>query len=63
MSQHYLIHHGIGNVGVGGAGGPMRFGANLMLRAIGKPNLRFFASIDAAKLWLNAVPVNNGQAQ
>jgi hypothetical protein len=37
---------------VGGSGPAMRFGTNLMLRAIGKRNLRFFASMDAAELWL-----------
>lgn len=30
----------------------MRLGTNLMLRAIGRPNLRYFASRDAALLWL-----------
>jgi hypothetical protein len=39
---------------VGGSGPAMRFGTNLMLKAIGKRNLRFFASIDAGELWLHA---------
>jgi hypothetical protein len=37
---------------VGGGGTAMRFGTNLMLRAIGKRNLRFFASMEAADVWL-----------
>ncbi len=30
----------------------MRYGTNLMLRAVGRPNVRYFASRDAALLWL-----------
>jgi hypothetical protein len=39
---------------VGGGSPAMRFGTNLMLKAIGKRNLRFFASMEAATLWLEA---------
>lgn len=36
-----------------GDGSPMmRYGTNLMLQAIGRPNLRYFASRDAALVWL-----------
>ena len=34
----------------------MRYGTNLMLRAIGKPNIRYFANRDAALLWLGIEP-------
>ncbi|HSX00690.1 MAG TPA: STAS/SEC14 domain-containing protein [Candidatus Saccharimonas sp.] len=30
----------------------MRHGTNLMLRAIGRSNLRFFSNLDSAKRWL-----------
>ena len=39
---------------VGSANPLMRHSTNLMLRAIGKSNLRYFASFDAAELWLGA---------
>jgi UDP-N-acetylmuramyl pentapeptide synthase len=34
----------------------MRSGTNLMLRAIGRSNLRYFASRDAALMWLGVDP-------
>jgi hypothetical protein len=37
---------------VGDANPLMRYGTNLMLRAINKSNLRYFASFDAALIWL-----------
>jgi hypothetical protein len=30
----------------------MRYGTNLMLRAIGRANVRYFASTEAAQAWL-----------
>ena len=38
---------------VGDSNPVMRYGTNLMLKAIGRSNLRYFASFDAAWLWLN----------
>ncbi len=36
-----------------GDGSPaMRFGTNLMLRAIGRGNVHYFSSLDAARIWL-----------
>jgi UDP-N-acetylmuramyl pentapeptide synthase len=32
---------------------PMRYSTNLMLRAIGKSNLRYFGNIDSARKWLH----------
>jgi UDP-N-acetylmuramyl pentapeptide synthase len=37
---------------VGSSGTVMRHGTNLMLRAIGRPDARYFASRDAAYIWL-----------
>jgi hypothetical protein len=37
---------------VGGGSPAMRYGTNLMLRAIGRRNLRYFASHEAARRWL-----------
>lgn len=37
---------------VGGGGAPMRYGTNLMLRAIGRRNMRYFSSPEAARDWL-----------
>lgn len=34
----------------------MRLGTNLMLRAIGKSNIRYFSSIDSALLWFGLEP-------
>jgi hypothetical protein len=39
---------------VGGANRTMRLGTNLMLRAIGRRNLRYFASLESAHKWLMA---------
>lgn len=39
---------------VGGASRTMRLGTNLMLRAIGRPNLRYFANLESARQWLLA---------
>lgn len=37
---------------MGDASPMMRYGTNLMLRAIGRSNVKFFASRDAALMWL-----------
>jgi UDP-N-acetylmuramyl pentapeptide synthase len=37
---------------LGEANPMMRYGTNLMLRAIGRSNVKFFASQDAALMWL-----------
>jgi hypothetical protein len=37
---------------VGGGSRFMRYGTNLMLRAIGRPNLRYFAHLESARKWL-----------
>jgi len=39
---------------VGDGSAAMRYGTNLMLRAIGRRNIRYFASLDAAQLWLRS---------
>jgi UDP-N-acetylmuramyl pentapeptide synthase len=36
----------------GGASPAMRYGTNLMLRAIGRTSIRYFASPDSAREWL-----------
>jgi hypothetical protein len=35
----------------------LRYGTNLMLRAIGRPNIRYFASLDSAREWLLLTPI------
>jgi hypothetical protein len=37
---------------VGGGSLAMRYGTNLMLRAIGRSNLRYFTAIEPARRWL-----------
>jgi len=37
---------------VGGSSMAMRYGTNLMLRAIGKSNVRYFSSLESARKWL-----------
>jgi hypothetical protein len=37
---------------VGDGSMPMRLGTNLMLRAIGRGNLRYFNSLESARKWL-----------
>jgi UDP-N-acetylmuramyl pentapeptide synthase len=37
---------------VGDGSLPMRYGTNLMLRAIGRRHTRYFSSLEAAHLWL-----------
>jgi hypothetical protein len=39
---------------VGGGSRAMRYGTNLMLRAIGRGNLRYFANMESARKWLLA---------
>jgi 1-aminocyclopropane-1-carboxylate deaminase/D-cysteine desulfhydrase-like pyridoxal-dependent ACC family enzyme len=39
---------------VGGGSRTMRLGTNLMLRAIGRQNLRYFSSLESAHKWLLA---------
>jgi hypothetical protein len=39
---------------VGGSSRTMRLGTNLMLRAIGRHNLRYFANLESAHKWLLA---------
>jgi len=39
---------------VGGGSRAMRYGTNLMLRAIGRGNLRYFANEESARKWLMA---------
>lgn len=44
---------------VGDASPWMRYGTNLMLRAIGRPNLKYFASLDGAYAWFGLEPAGN----
>jgi hypothetical protein len=37
---------------VGNGSAPMRYGTNLMLRAIGKANVRYFGNLESAVKWL-----------
>jgi hypothetical protein len=37
---------------VGGGALPMRLGTNLMLKAIGRPNMRYFSNMESAKRWV-----------
>ena len=37
---------------VGDGSRPMRFGTNLMLRAIGRGNIRYFGGMESARKWL-----------
>jgi hypothetical protein len=39
---------------VGDGSRPMRYGTNLMLRAIGRGNIRYFGSLESARKWLLA---------
>ena len=39
---------------VGDGSWPMRFGTNLMLRAIGRSNIRYFGNLESAHKWLKA---------
>ena len=41
---------------LGRSGAMMRYGTNLMLRAIGRHNIRYFSSRDGALLWLGIEP-------
>ena len=38
---------------VGGGSAAMRLGTNLMLRAVGRSNTRYFASLESARVWLS----------
>lgn len=37
---------------VGNGSAAMRYGTNLMLRAVGKPNVRYFGNLESAVKWL-----------
>ncbi|HEY2004066.1 MAG TPA: STAS/SEC14 domain-containing protein [Candidatus Saccharimonadia bacterium] len=39
---------------VGDGSWPMRYGTNLMLRAIGRSNVRYFSNLGSAEKWLKA---------
>ena len=37
---------------VGDGSAAMRYGTNLMMRAVGRSNVRYFSSLDSARIWL-----------
>lgn len=39
---------------VGDGSAAMRLGTNLMLRAIGRPRVRYFSSLESARIWLQS---------